>query len=675
MIGVKKMRMKMSAKLSAAFGVMALLFVFNGTIGFVLLGQIDRTVMRFVDELLPNAQLADKMGDNLLRLQQLLVSLSTRHDNSAAVEGEITGLREEFAASAARLTAMFRQAGNQAGLRQMQDIEDGYRTVVGAGLTAARAGDDQDAAQGHAAMLQVETLREALEGQIEALKETQTALAQSAGSGADDLIDLMRWTMAITGGVILGLCLLVMWLVRRGVVRPLVEIASVAGRIADGELRLRLRRPETDEVGELSRAIDHLLDRIAGSLALNSAVLGAVPDPVFMTDADDIILLANDAAAQLAGLTREELTGKACTQVVKPGLCGTGLRPARQCGQDIGLIEYTTQAGTLTLQPSAIPVLDDQGNALGYLEVARDVTAMARKERETVRHLERLEHVNAAVDQAAWRIAEATDSIACQMEQVAAGAIAQTERVGEAVVSMGQVSASVEEVATNAARAARLAGDAREKARDGASVVADSVAAIGTVQELSEALKESLGHLGGQAEAIGRIMGVISDIADQTNLLALNAAIEAARAGEAGRGFAVVADEVRKLAEKTMAATKEVGQAVERIQSGVGTSISGMDEASAAVRHAAGLATLSGQALEGIVPLVEETSRQVERIALAAEEQSAANAIINAHIRDVDAVSRETASGVEGSKQASAALAAMARDLKELAQAGVPAAA
>ncbi|WP_300160672.1 methyl-accepting chemotaxis protein [Solidesulfovibrio sp.] len=667
--------MKLSAKLSAAFGVMALLFVFNGTIGFLLLGKIDRTVMRFVDELLPNAQHADKMGDNLLRTQQLINTLSTQHDDSAAVEGEIAKLREEFASSAARLSAMFDQAGNQTGLRQMRGIEDGYRFFVEAGLAAARASGDRDAEQNHAAMLKVDSLRETLEGQIETLKETQTVLAQSAGTASDDLIDLMRWTMAATGGVILALCLLVMLLVRRGVVRPLAEIAAVAGRIADGELQLRLRRTETDEVGELSRAIDHLLDRIAGSLALNAAVLGAVPDPIFMTGEDDVILLANDAAAHLAGVPRRELLGRACTQAVKPGLCGTALRPARQCGQDIGLIEYPTPAGTLVLQPSAVPVLDDQGTALGYLEVARDVTGMARKERETAGHLERLEHVNAAVDQAAWRIAEATDSIACRMEQVAAGAVAQTERVGEAVVSIGQVSASVEEVAANAAKAARLAEDAREKARDGAAVVSDSVAAIGAVQELSEALKQSLASLGGQAEAIGRIMGVISDIADQTNLLALNAAIEAARAGEAGRGFAVVADEVRKLAEKTMAATKEVGQAVERIQSGVGTSISGMDEAACAVRHAAGLATLSGQALEGIVPLVEETSRQVERIALAAEEQSAANAAINDHIREVDAVSRETASGVEDSKQASAALAAMAHDLKELAQAGVPAAA
>lgn len=165
-------------------------------------------------------------------------------------------------------------------------------------------------------------------------------------------------------------------------------------------------------------------------------------------------------------------------------------------------------------------------------------------------------------------------------------------------------------------------------------------------------------------------MGVITDIADQTNLLALNAAIEAARAGDAGRGFAVVADEVRKLAEKTMLATKEVGEAVDRIQSGVSSNIADMEQAAQAVSHAAALASLSGQALNSIVPLVEETSRQVERIADAAKEQSSANAAIEVSINEVDAISRETAAGVEASKESSAALAAMARELKALAKTG-----
>jgi hypothetical protein len=126
---------------------------------------------------------------------------------------------------------------------------------------------------------------------------------------------------------------------------------------------------------------------------------------------------------------------------------------------------------------------------------------------------------------------------------------------------MEEMTATVLEVAKNAGEAAETAGSARTKAQDGAQVVSRVVTSMSDVQTQSNQLKDDMAKLGKQAEGIGRFMTVITDIADQTNLLALNAAIEAARAGDAGRGFAVVADEVRKLAEKTMQASKEVGEA------------------------------------------------------------------------------------------------------------------
>ena len=163
-------------------------------------------------------------------------------------------------------------------------------------------------------------------------------------------------------------------------------------------------------------------------------------------------------------------------------------------------------------------------------------------------------------------------------------------------------------------------------------------------------------------------MNVISDIADQTNLLALNAAIEAARAGEAGRGFAVVADEVRKLAEKTMASTQDVGNAIKSIQESTAKSMTGVDQAVERIGEANELASRSGQALEEIVATVEATGDQVNAIATASEEQSAASEEINQSIVQVNDMSRQTAEAMAEAAKAVSGLAAQAQGLTALIQ-------
>jgi len=159
------------------------------------------------------------------------------------------------------------------------------------------------------------------------------------------------------------------------------------------------------------------------------------------------------------------------------------------------------------------------------------------------------------VEQIADSLAQASQVLASQVEGASKGAEMQSRRTEETATAMEEMNATVLEVARNAGSAAERAGQAQATAKEGEAVVERAVEAIRQVETLTGTLKRSMDGLAERAEAIGRIMGVISDIADQTNLLALNAAIEAARAGDAGRGFAVVADEVRKLAEKTMHAT------------------------------------------------------------------------------------------------------------------------
>jgi methyl-accepting chemotaxis protein len=173
-------------------------------------------------------------------------------------------------------------------------------------------------------------------------------------------------------------------------------------------------------------------------------------------------------------------------------------------------------------------------------------------------------------------------------------------------------------------------------------------------------------ELGSQAESIGGVMNVISDIADQTNLLALNAAIEAARAGEAGRGFAVVADEVRKLAEKTMSATQEVGSNINAIQQSAKTNIGEVANAARAITEATDLANTSGQALSEIVKLATSNSAVVASIATAAEEQSSTSEEINRAIEEINHITGETTDGMIQASAAVQELAQMAQELNRV---------
>ncbi|MEF3696615.1 methyl-accepting chemotaxis protein [Desulfolutivibrio sp.] len=263
-------------------------------------------------------------------------------------------------------------------------------------------------------------------------------------------------------------------------------------------------------------------------------------------------------------------------------------------------------------------------------------------------------------------VTSASEELSAQIEQSSRGSEEQSHRVGETATAMEEMNATVMEVAKNASQAAETADRARHKAEDGSQVVTLVVKGIGEVQDAALSLKTDMTSLGKQAESIGQILNVISDIADQTNLLALNAAIEAARAGEAGRGFAVVADEVRKLAEKTQTATKEVGDAIRGIQNGARTNIANVEQAVQKIDAATTLAGKSGEALAEIVTLVDLTTDQVRSIASASEQQSAASEEINRSIEDINRITSETTDAMQQSAQAVSELARQSMTLKGL---------
>lgn len=263
-------------------------------------------------------------------------------------------------------------------------------------------------------------------------------------------------------------------------------------------------------------------------------------------------------------------------------------------------------------------------------------------------------------------ISAAANELSAQIEQSDRSAVESSSRLTEAATAMNEMNSTVQEVAHNASSASTVSNNTKHNAEEGQKILTNAMTSINQVQKVSMELKEDMSKLHEHTQNISQIMNVISDIADQTNLLALNAAIEAARAGEAGRGFAVVADEVRKLAEKTMASTNDVSHAITAIQSSAQQSVNRMEEAMQNVEQATSLAQQSGDALNKIVSDVEETADQVRAIATASEEQSAASEEINRSISTVAEMSNQTTQAMSEAAKAISDLAQQTERLSTL---------
>jgi methyl-accepting chemotaxis protein len=228
------------------------------------------------------------------------------------------------------------------------------------------------------------------------------------------------------------------------------------------------------------------------------------------------------------------------------------------------------------------------------------------------------------------------------------------------------MSASLLEVSGNTSRAADASRKAVATAMQGGKIVEE---ALLTMRSLAESVDQTAGKieaLGKNSDQIGKIVAVIEEIADQTNLLALNAAIEAARAGEQGRGFAVVADEVRKLAERTAKATKEIAQMIETVQMETKTAVTQMQAETKKVEAGVTTTAKAGSSLDEIIAQVQQVGDMIALIAAASTQQTTTAEQINSNVGQIAKIAQESADGAQQSAKACQDLSDLALDLQQL---------
>jgi methyl-accepting chemotaxis protein len=394
----------------------------------------------------------------------------------------------------------------------------------------------------------------------------------------------------------------------------------------------------------------------------------AVGTPFLMCDDKGVVTHVSDSMAALLKKPHKDILGQTVSRAFygKDGgsITEDVLRTKGKVSEEKRLTLWDGRVLDIFFYVDCIR--NSKGEVLGAVLSLADMT-LANEQRHKIddTHAEMLT-LGRQINELAQRVASASEELSASADEQARGAQQQKAQADTVATAMEEMTATVLEVAQNASKTAEAANHANSAAGEGSGRVREAVTGITEVTRSAGRLGQVLTDLDSQAAEIGRIIGVINDIADQTNLLALNAAIEAARAGEAGRGFAVVADEVRKLAEKTMTATKEVEQSIGRIQEGSRQAVSSMRDTERQVAVGAEATDKAGVSLEQIINSILDMSGQVAQIATAAEEQSSAAEEINHSIEEIAVVAAEAEEGATQTAQATRELAALSQELLTL---------
>ena len=464
------------------------------------------------------------------------------------------------------------------------------------------------------------------------------------------------------------------------VVLALCALLGLRGRLGQMRLRKALEslaageRPEDKDVdvplGCLVRqCAGDAVDR-QGQIFFYENLFRELGIPALVCDAQGLVRLVSKPLLGMVNKSADQMVGLRVNEALynKGGTSRTEMAMQEGITLEEDAEVALWDGHTVSVRAFVNPVYDYDGRVIGAVTALVDQTERLHYLKELEEQRGRMVRAGERISALAEQVASATDLLSASADDQAQGAQTQRRQTASVAAAMEQMMETVMEVARNAEATREAATEANDSAGHGKSMVDAAVGAINEVAELSRQLDREVGDLDAQAGEIGKIIHVINDIADQTNLLALNAAIEAARAGEAGRGFAVVADEVRKLAEKTMEATREVETAIGTIQSRSKSAISSMEATAKQVEESTTLSSQAGEALERIMSGIHDMVARVAEIATVAGQQSSATEQVMQSVEEIATIAEDSDEAAGQAASATREMADMAREMLSVSQ-------
>jgi methyl-accepting chemotaxis protein len=462
--------------------------------------------------------------------------------------------------------------------------------------------------------------------------------------------------------------LIIFYIFKTKVGERLKKLTSLSEKIALGEVDLTVEANSLDEIGILEKSFSFMIENInAQAYSAEQVAIGELNTTVNIRSEKDVL----SRSLQKVINTLKELTGQVLllTNAAADGDLSARGDTAKFSGAYAQIMDDINATFRAFVRPikesnSVLKSIADgdltirmTGDYKGDYAVIKDgINRVADSLSEII------EEVHIAVK----ATADAANQISISSEEMAAGALEQSAQTEEVASAIEEMTNTIFETSKNSSIAAETAKNAGDSAVEGGKVFAETIEGMNRIATVVQESTDTVHELGKSSDQIGEIIQVIEDIADQTNLLALNAAIEAARAGEQGRGFAVVADEVRKLAERTTKATKEIAGMIKKIQKDTGGAVESMNKGTEEVEKGKALADRAGDSLKVIITSAEKVIDVITQVAAASEEQSSASEQISKNIEGINNVTRESSAGIQSIAQASEELNKLTINLQNI---------